>query len=100
LIQRRTPLDHRIESDGQQRSVLALAGHGPHSGRAAEQAAAFNCCIGRPRVKKALGRVLAMGRIGFSYFFFYRTILIVSCSDFVQISNSFLYSNYSNENFV
>jgi hypothetical protein len=38
------------------------------------------------------------GPNSFSLLFFpQNTVLIVSCTDFEQISNSFLYSNYSNE---
>jgi hypothetical protein len=42
----------------------------------------------------------ATGQKEFLCFYLQNTVFNCFCSDFEQISNSFLYSNYSNKNFV
>jgi hypothetical protein len=55
---------------------------------------------GTTHPKQAVGRVRLQAKLFFLCYFLTETVLIVFCSDFEQISNSFLYSNYSNEKFV
>jgi hypothetical protein len=57
--------------------------------------------LGAKRAKQAAGHVRLRAKLAFLLLFFIQNHSFnFFCSDFEQISNSFLYSNYSNENFV
>jgi hypothetical protein len=92
----KVPLDRRIQSDGQQLAAGAGRPFGPRP-------------AGRQRGRRHLSAAQGAGgqwaassdrKLFFLSFNLQNTVLIVFVQFFEQVSYSFLYSSYSNENFV
>jgi hypothetical protein len=76
------PLDRRIESDGQQHSVLAPGGHWAASGWAEASAPDSNRRPGRLKCRAGRGPLLATGQKSFFSVYLQNTVFDEFCSDF------------------
>jgi hypothetical protein len=90
-------LDRRIQSDGQQLAVGAGRAFGPRPAGPPKAAVDGVCRTGHHARKSGLGPEKTAGKLFFLFIYFLQKLFTDFCSDFEQISNSFLYSNYSNE---
>jgi hypothetical protein len=77
--------------------VPAQAGLGPERTGPQSERRALSAAQSATSERQAVGHVWPRAKTVFLLFFFQRTVLIVFCSVFEQISYSFFYSNFSNE---